>query len=95
MAELNKVSALWADDDTVMRNLRDFFADKSGARLVVLLRSLARTTPLEFEQLSDTDILNIFRALRENSESPTFQAAFAKCTNSVLVTAMRCAFSRR
>jgi hypothetical protein len=60
LAELNKVPALWSDSEDIMRNLRDYDAQPSTERLVVVLRSLAATTPLRFDKLADTDIVRVF-----------------------------------
>ena len=58
--EMNKITALWADDPEVMKNLRDLYAEQNNDRLILLLRNLGNTTKLSTAKLSDADIRSIF-----------------------------------
>jgi hypothetical protein len=58
--EMNKIPTLWAADLEVMKNLRDFYADKNNERLIHLLRTLGNTTALPTEKLGDADIRSVF-----------------------------------
>lgn len=60
MYEMNKIPSLWADDQEVMKNLRDFHADRTNERLILLLRKLGNSTKLSTGKLSDADIRTIF-----------------------------------
>ncbi|MGD0939524.1 MAG: hypothetical protein ABR905_07405 [Terracidiphilus sp.] len=60
MYEMNKIPSLWADDPEVMKNLRDFSADRTNPRFVLLLRNLGTTTKLSTGKLSDADYCNTF-----------------------------------
>ena len=60
MYEMNKIPSLWADDPEVMKNLRDFHAERTNERLILLLRNLGNNTRLSTGKLSDADIRTIF-----------------------------------
>ena len=64
MFELNRVSTLWADDNEVLKNIRDFHAERSNTRLITLIRSLAKSTKLHLDNLSDADVSNVFEITR-------------------------------
>ncbi len=44
MYQMNKIPFLWADDPEAMKNLRDFHAENTDDRFVLLLRNLGSTT---------------------------------------------------
>ena len=58
--ELNRVLVLWADDAAAIKDVRDFYGDQTNDRFVKLFRSLAVTTNLQCDHLSDADLRNIF-----------------------------------
>jgi hypothetical protein len=58
--EMNKISALWADDPEVMKNLRDYYAEQNNERFILLLRNLGNSTKLSTGKLSDADFRDIF-----------------------------------
>ena len=58
--EMNKISPLWADDPEVMKNLRDYYAERNNERFILLLRNLGNTTKLSTGELSDADIRGVF-----------------------------------
>lgn len=58
--ELNRISVLWSKDREAMKNLRDFFAERTNEHLVTLLRGLCESIDLPAEALSDAEIQSIF-----------------------------------
>ena len=60
--EFNKLPVLWGDDAEVMKNLRDFNAERNNERLILLLRNLGKTTKLPVDALGDADISKVFHA---------------------------------
>ena len=58
--EMNKIPPLWADDPEVMKNLRDYYAERNNERFILLLRNLGNTTKLSTGKLSDADIRGVF-----------------------------------
>ncbi|MDP8989967.1 MAG: hypothetical protein M3N41_07795 [Acidobacteriota bacterium] len=59
MYEMNKIPSLWADDAEVMKNLRDFHAERNNERFIALLRHLGSNTKLSTGQLSDADFRTV------------------------------------
>ena len=71
MFELNKVFTLWADDPEVLTKARDYYGDMNNrVRLFNLIRSMARTTMLNFDALSDQDIGSVFTITRPAIQTP-------------------------
>ena len=71
MFELNKVFTLWADDPEVLTKARDYYGDMNNrVRLFNLIRSMARTTMLNFDALSDHDIGSVFTINRPAIQTP-------------------------
>jgi len=71
MFELNKVFTLWADDPEVLTKARDYYGDiNNRVRLFNLIRSMARTTMLNFDALSDQDIGSVFTITRPAIQTP-------------------------
>lgn len=65
MFELNKVFTLWADDPEVLTKARDYYGDVNNReRLFNLIRSMAKTTMLNLDALSDHDIGSVFITTR-------------------------------
>ena len=60
MFELNRIPILWSEDPATLRDLRDFYAERTNDRFFKLIRSLGRTTKFPMENLSDADIRQIF-----------------------------------
>lgn len=60
MFEMNRIPMLWSDDAATLKDLRDFYAERNNDRLLKLLRSMSKKTKFQLENLSDTDIRNIF-----------------------------------
>ena len=60
ISELNKIPVLWSGDPTVLKNVRDFFAERSNDLLIRLLRSLG-DSGLTIDNLGDSDFRNVFR----------------------------------
>ena len=60
LCELNRISVLWSNDRETMRNLQEFFDDRTNEYLVSLLRRLCDSINLPAEDLSGSDTKNIF-----------------------------------
>jgi hypothetical protein len=60
ISELNKVPTLWSDDPEALKNVRDFLAERTNERFIVLLRSLGKSTSLAINNLGDADLRNVF-----------------------------------
>ena len=64
--ELNKVIVLWAHNEEVVRNLRDFDAEQNGnlrvQRLVELLRSLGTDSSIDTSAIADSDLKRVILA---------------------------------
>jgi hypothetical protein len=59
MYQMNKIPCLWADDPEVMKNLRDFHAERNNDRFLLLLKNMGRTTKVSIERLSDADLRTV------------------------------------
>jgi len=60
MFEMNRIPMLWSDDPSVLKDMRDFYADRTNDRLIKLIRGMGKTTKVSLENLSDADIRDIF-----------------------------------
>lgn len=70
MFEINKIPILWSDDQTVLKNSRDFLAearaDKRDERFNTLFRSLGTKTNFQLDNLSDDDLKKLFLLRKES-----------------------------
>lgn len=60
MFEMNRIPMLWCDDTAVLKEMRDFYADRTNERFVKLFRSMGQTTKFPISNLSDADLRNVF-----------------------------------
>jgi hypothetical protein len=60
MFEMNKIAVLWSDDPEVLKNMRDFYAERSNTRIVTLIRSMGKSTKFPLDSLSDADLTSVF-----------------------------------
>ena len=103
----NGCRVLIADDDALSQLLTLRMLERRGYAVSVVGNGREAVTALERERF-DVVLMDIvmpdmdgyettkeIRALRKNPTGPWFHAAFVKATNSVLVAAIRWAFSRR
>jgi uncharacterized membrane protein len=59
--ELNRIPILWSDDQAVLEAVREFHAAQTETRLIAIIRAMGRNSKFPVENLTDTDLSNIFQ----------------------------------